>query len=131
MSDIDKAIHAYLLANGPTNIKVLFLVMGSGSTRTGFSKRLERLAHKTQIRNDAGPNQHSVWSAVGPRRIQGVGVPPNQRNVMTAPVLVAVPMQPARHGASDHQRIGSRRGDDLVLHRAPMHMCSGLPGGMK
>jgi hypothetical protein len=40
-------------------------------------------------------------------------------------------MECARPGADAHAAIPSRRGPDLVPHQRPIHMCSGLTGGMK
>ena len=133
MTAEQQSIYAYLVVHGPLITPVLREKLSPKTNLNSYRQRLQRMAERSHIVCTSANGKPRGWVAVmpGPAAVVQALVPPNQRNVMRAPVLVAMPMQPARHGASDHQRIGSRRGDDLVLHRAPMHMCSGLPGGMK
>lgn len=137
-----KAIQDYLLQHGPQTTVKLFARLGAGVvSEGGFKQRLWNAQKGGFIRLTSGHGVPGIWAAVEeyqPAPVKapapsyaGQIVPPRQYDLMRAPPLVHHDMQPSRPGAANHQQYASRRGDDLIAHQRPIHMCSQLKGGMQ
>ena len=131
-------VRDYLAENGPSSTRDLLQMFGSGVSMGAFHRRLKRMQEANYIEDTAERNQPCLWVAIGggaakrAERPDGVVAPCRSYNLMSAPVWVPTVMQTARLSAIGHAELyASRRGDVLVPNQAPMHMCSGLSGGMK
>ena len=130
-----EAVHAYLMANGPAStatIAELFSKQFCLQPKT-FRNHLTKMQTIGLVKNIGRYRQPGIWRALPIKKAPaptGEIAPPRQFNVMTAPPLVAIEMQVNRPGAANAERYASRRGDELVPHRQPIHMCSQLKGSM-
>ena len=135
MTEFEKLVYDYLVAHGPSKTKEMREKLAPDVSPNTFRQRLGRMSHQKQIENIRGAsrNQPGAWQAINTviyASAAGEVAPPSGRVVMRVPVLVHAEMRPARRGAGDHTQYASRRGDDRVAPRAPIHMCSQLKGSM-